>query len=75
MPQPALVGIPWILDRPALEAQACECYRTVHEIVGEISGAPIRAFAKPGPQAAVGRDWRLHARLSAGRSSIESRVW
>ncbi len=33
-----------ILNRPALEEQACECYRTIHEIEEEIDGAPIRPF-------------------------------
>jgi len=33
-----------ILDRSALEEQACECYRTIHEIEEEIAGAPPRAF-------------------------------
>lgn len=34
-----------ILDRPALEARACECYRAIHEIEEQISGAPIRPFS------------------------------
>jgi CRP-like cAMP-binding protein len=34
-----------ILDRAALEQQACECYRTIHQIEEEIDGAPIRAFS------------------------------
>lgn len=34
-----------ILDRPALEEQACECYRTIHEIEEEIDGAPLRPFS------------------------------
>lgn len=33
-----------ILDRPALEKEACECYRAVHEIEEEIEGRPIRGF-------------------------------
>ncbi len=34
-----------ILDRSALEEQACECYRTIHEIEEEIDGSPIRPFS------------------------------
>ena len=34
-----------ILNRPALEKEACECYRAVHEIEEEIDGAPLRGFS------------------------------
>lgn len=33
-----------ILNRPALEKEACECYRAVHEIEADIEGVPLRAF-------------------------------
>ena len=35
-----------IIDRAAVEAQACECYRTIHEVESEIDGALLRGFGE-----------------------------
>lgn len=34
-----------LLDRPALVAEACACYRTVDEIDSDLAGGPRRAFS------------------------------